>query len=213
MASTTPATTPVKRSNPVIIAIGLVVVVIVVGTLIALSLMSLQGTHDSTGWPWWISGIGWILLISGLSLFFVKSGAHKASAWKIASPGALLLVTLAVMNASGLTELLTRDGGFFSEVRQSERQVEQSSRLIIYGGTEERPDVLPQLAIGESRTFDIDGYVIVNTPIDGRRCARFGEGSADAETVFSSPQRGIYRPAGQQATITIWINDWYEPCG
>lgn len=88
-----------------------------------------------------------------------------------------------------------------------------AEQLVVYGGTADRPDVLPQIAIGDSRTFHIDGYVIVNTPIDGRRCARFGEGSADAETVFSSPQQGIYRPAIEEATITVWINDWYTPCG
>jgi len=68
---------------------------------------------DNSGWPWWLYGIGWILLSGGLISYKART---------IAAQGAVLLFILFLTDAIGISEVLTRDGGYFSEQRLQQRQ-------------------------------------------------------------------------------------------
>lgn len=84
------------------------------------------------------------------------------------------------------------------------------TRLVVYGGTDENPEVLPQLDIGESRNFQIDGHVVAYNPLYGRLCAATNNANGHAP----NSQLAIFYPeqSGETGTVSIYIQPAGPPC-
>lgn len=94
--------------RPYIIGVGAISLIVFV---MSLYLFISADTSESAGWPWWIYGIGVLLLGVGIGLSILKKDWKAGST--PATTGMVMLIILLLANATGLTTRWTADGGVF----------------------------------------------------------------------------------------------------